>query len=116
MNLQEWAQRHRLSGHHPNHAPTRENPERWDCDCGAVWRILTADQVRRKYVHLTKAAAAQEKKKRRVDRATVRTDDDLLDHLDGLLTNWEDARDLPYGALPTVARGFAAQLRDAIHE
>ncbi|UUO00897.1 hypothetical protein [Mycobacterium sp. GA-1199] len=40
---------------------------------------------------------------------------DLLDHLDGLLTNWEDGTELPYGVLPTVARNFAAQLRGAIH-
>ena len=32
-------------------APTPENPERWDCDCGGLWRILTLEQVRQKFAH-----------------------------------------------------------------
>jgi len=47
-----WAERHRSEGHHPHHAPTLENPERWDCDCGGVNRILTLRQIRQKFAHL----------------------------------------------------------------
>jgi hypothetical protein len=50
--VEEWAERHRRAGHHPQPTPTNENPERWDCDCGALWRILTAEQVRQKFAHL----------------------------------------------------------------
>ena len=44
-------------GHNPDPAPTRENPERWECDCPetsgtAVWRILTPEQIRQKFAHL----------------------------------------------------------------
>ena len=29
-----------------------ENPERWDCECGYIWRILTVEQIERKFAHL----------------------------------------------------------------
>ena len=53
-----WAQRHRDEGHHPYPAPTKENPERWECKCDpdakwtAVWRILTVEQIGQKFAHL----------------------------------------------------------------
>jgi len=52
-----WIQHHRDQGHHPYAAPTKENPEQWECDCPdtpliAVWRILTAEQIRHKFAHL----------------------------------------------------------------
>ena len=50
--VEQWAERHRLEGHHPHPAPTAENPERWDCDCRTIWRILTAEQIRQKFAHL----------------------------------------------------------------
>ena len=37
-------------GHHPHPAPTAENPERWDCDCGGLWRILTLEQIEKKWI------------------------------------------------------------------
>lgn len=43
---EEWAQCHRDAGHHPYSAPTEENPERWDSDCGHIWRILTLEHIR----------------------------------------------------------------------
>ena len=52
MKIQEWVERHRHDGHHPHAAPTKENPERWDCDCGTIWRILTMEQLRQKFAHL----------------------------------------------------------------
>jgi hypothetical protein len=51
MTLEEWVERHRLEGHHP-HPPTDENPERRDCECGYIWRILTGEQIRMKFAHL----------------------------------------------------------------
>jgi hypothetical protein len=36
--VEEWAAHHRGQGHHPHPAPTQENPERWDCECGYIWR------------------------------------------------------------------------------
>ena len=50
--VEEWAERHRRAGHHPQPTPTNENPERWDCDCGGLWRILTVEQIRQKLAHL----------------------------------------------------------------
>ena len=50
---------HRCLGHNPHPAPTIENPERWECKCDpeavwtAVWRILTPEQVRQKFAHLS---------------------------------------------------------------
>jgi hypothetical protein len=52
MTLEEWVERHRLAGHYPHSAPTKENPERWDCECGYIWRILTVEQLRQKFAHL----------------------------------------------------------------
>ena len=57
--VEVWAERHRLEGHHPHPAPTDENPERWDCDCGGVNRILTGEQIRMKFAHLSVAAKAR---------------------------------------------------------
>ena len=56
-SVEAWAERHRLEGHHPHPAPTKENPERWECECPgitgvAVWRILTGEQIRQKFAHL----------------------------------------------------------------
>ena len=51
-SVEAWAERHRRVGHHPHPALTKENPERWDCECGHLWRILTPEQVRRKFAHL----------------------------------------------------------------
>ncbi len=116
MNREEWVEGHLSAGHHPNPAPTQENPERWDCDCGNIWRILTPAQIERKFAHLNAAAADRQRRLRRVDRAKARPTGELLDHLEVLLANWEDGTELPYGALPTVARGFAAQLREAIQD
>lgn len=48
-------ERHRRKGHHPYPAPTKENPERWECKCDpdakwtAVWRILTAEQIGQRF-------------------------------------------------------------------
>ena len=53
--VEEWAQRHRRAGHRPQPTPTTENPERWDCDCGGLWRILTLEQIRQKFAHLKRA-------------------------------------------------------------
>ncbi len=50
--VEEWAERHRRAGHHLQPAPTNENPERWDCECGGLWRILTPEQIRQKFAHL----------------------------------------------------------------
>ena len=47
-----WVAKHRDQGHHPHPTPTPENPERWDCDCGYIWRILTVEQIRQKFAHL----------------------------------------------------------------
>ena len=47
-----WVARHRDQGHHPYPNPTPENPERWDCDCGYIWRILTISQIGQKFAHL----------------------------------------------------------------
>jgi hypothetical protein len=60
--VEEWAAHHRGQGHNPHPAPTRENPERWECKCDpdavwtAVWRILTPAQVRQKFAHLWSTA------------------------------------------------------------
>lgn len=62
MTVEEWAENHRGMGHHPFPSPTEENPERWLCECNtdrgitAVWRILTHEQIARKYSHLGEAA------------------------------------------------------------
>ena len=51
-SVEAWAERHRRAGHHPQPTPTTENPERWDCECGGLWRILTPEQIRQKFAHL----------------------------------------------------------------
>jgi len=50
--VEERAAHHRGQGHHPHPAPTKENPERWDCDCGGINRILTVQQIAKKFAHL----------------------------------------------------------------
>uniref|UniRef100_A0A0F5N2Q3 Uncharacterized protein n=1 Tax=Mycolicibacter arupensis TaxID=342002 RepID=A0A0F5N2Q3_9MYCO len=47
-----WIGRHRFRGHNPHPAPTRDSPERWDCDCGEVWPGHTSGQTSRRYAHL----------------------------------------------------------------
>ena len=55
-----WIAAHQALGHDPHPAPTRENPEMWECKCDpdavwtAIWRILTPKQVRQKFAHLAK--------------------------------------------------------------
>lgn len=44
--------------------PPRENPERWDCDCGGIWRILTLEQINQKFRHLKLRAEARERGER----------------------------------------------------
>ena len=53
--VEDWAERHRRAGHRPQPTPTTENPERWDCDCGGLWRILTLEQIRQKFAHSKRA-------------------------------------------------------------
>ncbi len=70
-SVEAWAQRHRRDGHHPHPAPTAENPERWECKCDpdtpwtAVWRILTVEQIGRKFAHLRGSREAAERARRR---------------------------------------------------
>ena len=66
--VEEWAQRHRDAGHHPYAAPTKENPGRWDCECGHIWRILTLEQITRKFAHLKHAAREAEQARQRAAR------------------------------------------------
>ncbi len=55
---QHWVADHRERRHHPYPNPTSENPERWECKCDpdanwtAVWRILTLEQITRKFAHV----------------------------------------------------------------
>ncbi len=55
-----WIARHRGRGHNPYPAPTKENPDRWECECEpggwtAVWRIHTPAQIHQKFAHLRKS-------------------------------------------------------------
>ena len=58
MSRDDWITEHRHQGHHPYPAPTRENPECWECKCDqdavwtAVWRRLTPTQIAAKFAHL----------------------------------------------------------------
>jgi len=76
--VEEWAARHRALGHHPHPAPTSENPEQWECKCDldaiwtAVWGILTIEQVRRKFAHLTAANRRAEEKAKKDARRRLR--------------------------------------------
>jgi hypothetical protein len=63
--VEEWAERHRRAGHYPQPTPTNENPERWDCDCGGLWRILTPGQVRQKFAHSKRGLREGEQARRR---------------------------------------------------
>jgi len=70
-SVEAWAERHRRDGHHPHPAPTAENPERGECKCDpdaawtAVWRILTVEQIGRKFAHLKSAKKRTEEQDRR---------------------------------------------------
>jgi hypothetical protein len=76
MRLKQWRQQwiadHRQQGHEPYAAPTRENPERWECKCdpyavsAAVWRILTPEQTMQKFAHLSKRPTPAREAQRRV--------------------------------------------------
>jgi hypothetical protein len=67
--VEKWVERHRLEGHHPHPPPTNENPERWDCDCGGVNRILTREQIAKKFAHLGAAKKkAEEQERQEADR------------------------------------------------
>ena len=63
--VEEWAERHRRAGHHPLPTPTTDNPERWDCECGGLWRILTPEQIRQKFAHLKRELREGEQARRR---------------------------------------------------
>ena len=63
--VEEWAERHRRAGHHPQFAPTSENPDRWDCNCGGLWRILTLEQVRQKFAHSKRGLSEGEQARQR---------------------------------------------------
>ena len=68
---------HRCLGHNPHPAPTIENPERWECKCDpeavwtAVWRILTPEQVRQKFAHLSTRPTPARDAQRRELRAHI---------------------------------------------
>ena len=55
---EQWIAHHRDRGHEPHAAPTVENPEQWNCKCDpdaawtSVWRILTLEQIKKKFAHL----------------------------------------------------------------
>jgi hypothetical protein len=77
MSCEEWVAHHRCLGHNPHSAPTTENPERWECKCDpeavwtAVWRILTPEQVRQKFAHLSKRRTPAHEARRRERRAHI---------------------------------------------
>jgi hypothetical protein len=71
MTLGAWAERHRMMGHHPHPAPTKENPERWDCECGYIWRILTIEQIRQKFAHLRNGPIPARESQRRELQAHI---------------------------------------------
>ena len=77
MSRQEWVAHHRCQGHNPHPAPTIENPEPWECKCDleavwtAVWRILTPEQVRQKFAHLSKRPTPAREAQRRELRAHI---------------------------------------------
>lgn len=77
MSCDEWVAQHRCQGHHPHPAPTNENRERWECKCDpeavwtAVWRILTPEQVRQKFAHLSKRRTPARDAQRRELRAHI---------------------------------------------
>ena len=57
---EQWIVHHRQQGHEPYAAPSKENPERWECKCDpdagwtAIWRILTIRQIQQKFAHLAR--------------------------------------------------------------
>ena len=60
---ERWIAAHQAMGHHPHPAPTKENPECWECDgCLGIWRILTPKQVRQKFAHLAGATTKPAKR------------------------------------------------------
>ena len=60
-----WIAQHRDQGHHPYPAPTRENPERWECKCDpeanwtAIWRILTIERGFREKFATSSASSSE---------------------------------------------------------
>ncbi|WP_148305414.1 hypothetical protein [Mycobacterium asiaticum] len=50
---EHWVADHHQRGHEPYAAPTKENPEQWECTCDpdavwvAVWRVLRPSRSRR---------------------------------------------------------------------
>jgi hypothetical protein len=79
MSCEKWVAHHRCQGHNPHPAPTIENPERWECRCDpeavwtAVWRIVTPEQVRQKFAHLSKRPnPAREAQRRDCGRTSPR--------------------------------------------
>jgi hypothetical protein len=71
MNLPEWAEHHHHQGHHLHPAPTAENPTRWNCDCGGVWRILKLQQVEKKFAHLKRDMTYSEQARLRDTKCTT---------------------------------------------
>jgi hypothetical protein len=61
----------------PTPPPSNENPERWECKCDpeagwtAVWRILTPEQVRQKFAHLSTGRTPARDTQRRELRAHI---------------------------------------------
>ncbi|WP_157681420.1 hypothetical protein [Mycobacterium sp. JS623] len=49
--VEDWAAHHRGQGHDPDAAPTTGNSAQWDCDCGGINRILTVEQIAKKFAH-----------------------------------------------------------------
>ena len=76
MNQAEWIAHHRDLGHHPEHAPTVENPDLARCDCGGIWRILTLKQTRQKFAHL--GAIAKKKKREAAEEQRRRLREELF--------------------------------------
>jgi hypothetical protein len=58
-SAEAWAQRHSRAGHNPRPAPTKDNPDMWECDCGSIRCTLTGEQIRQKFGHLAAARRAR---------------------------------------------------------
>ena len=82
MTVQEWSENHRRRGHHPHPAPTAENADRFYCDCGGLWRILTPQQVEKKFAHLKRDMTYSEQVRLRDTKCTK--DLEFLGHDAGL--------------------------------
>ena len=66
-----------LPGPQPAPPADQREPERWECKCDpeavwtAVWRILTPEQVRQKFAHLSKRRTPAREAQRRELRAHI---------------------------------------------